>query len=120
MAPSGQLTASALQALLQDEKLAGSWTLDASKSQIGLRSKSVWGMVSVKGFFRQFTGEGTVSPAGEVTGPVTVDAASIDTKNPKRDTLLRSDVFFDVGNHPSIVVRVDSIKPGSAAVTVTG
>src|SRR6185436_17103141 len=32
MAPSGQLTSSALQALIQDGNLAGSWTLDTARS----------------------------------------------------------------------------------------
>jgi polyisoprenoid-binding protein YceI len=120
MAPSGQMTASALQALLQDAKLTGSWTLDPSRSEIRLRSKSMWGMAPVKGVFRQVAGEGTVSAAGQVTGTVTVAAESIDTKNKKRDTHLRSADFFDVGNHPSIVFRVDGIKPASEGVTVTG
>ena len=85
MAPSGQMDASALQALLKDAALTGTWTLDASKSTVGLRSKSMWGMVSVKGVFRQASGQGTVSPAGDVSGTITVSAASIDTKNKKRD-----------------------------------
>jgi polyisoprenoid-binding protein YceI len=120
MASSGQMTASALQALLRDAKLAGAWTLDASRSEIRLRSKSMWGMASVRGVFHEVAGSGTVSSAGEVTGTVTVSAGSVDTKNAKRDTHLRSADFFDVANHPSIVFRVDSIRPASAGVTVTG
>jgi len=34
MAPSGQLTAPALQALLQDGMLAGDWTLDPARSEV--------------------------------------------------------------------------------------
>ena len=49
MAPSGRATAPALQALLKDAALAGSWTLDASKSTVGLKSKSMWGLAPVKG-----------------------------------------------------------------------
>ena len=120
MAPSGQLTAPALQELLQGSKLAGSWTLDASRSRIGLRSKSMWGMASVKGVFGRVAGEGTVTTDGQVTGTVSVAAESIDTKLKKRDTHLRSAEFFDTGNHPSIVFTVDSITPADDGVTVTG
>ena len=81
MAPSGQTNAPALQALLADAALAGNWTLDASRSTVRLRSKSMWGLAPVKGVFRQVSGQGTVSPAGDVSGTVTVSAASIDTKN---------------------------------------
>ncbi len=120
MAPAGQVTASALQAMLKDAALAGSWTLDASRSTIGLRSKSMWGLAPVKGVFREVAGSGTVSPGGQVTGTVTGAAASVDTKIAKRDTHLRSADFFDSDNHPRITFRVDRISPASQGVTVTG
>ena len=120
MAPSGPMTAPALQALLQDTTLAGDWALDASKSRIGLRSKSMWGLAPVKGVFREVSGQGTVSPSGEVSGTITVAAASIDTKNNKRDTHLRSDDFFDTDNTPRITFSVDRLTPSGDGVTVTG
>jgi polyisoprenoid-binding protein YceI len=113
-------TTSALQGLLRDGKLAGSWTLDAAKSEIGLKSKSMWGMVPVKGVFREVTGSGTVSAAGEVAGTITVAAGSIDTKMKKRDEHLRSADFFDVANHPDITFAVEQVTPSGEGVTVTG
>jgi polyisoprenoid-binding protein YceI len=120
MAPAGQVAASELQAMLKDEALAGSWTLDASRSTVALRSKSMWGLAPVKGTFREVTGTGTVSPDGQVSGTVTVTAASVDTKIPKRDAHLRSADFFDAERHPPIVVRIDRITPSGQGVTVTG
>src|SRR6266851_3383173 len=120
MAPSGQMTASALQSMLKDATLAGSWTLDASRSTIGLRSKSMWGLAPVKGVFRQVSGNGSVSPAGEVSGAITAAAASVDTKNKKRDTHLRSADFFDSDTYPQITFRVDRLTPSSQGVTVAG
>lgn len=120
MAPSGQKTASALQELLQDASLAGNWALDASTSTIGLKSKSMWGMAPVKGVFGEVTGKGTVTPAGGVSGTITVAAGSIDTKNKKRDTHLRSKDFFDAAAFPSITFTVDQLTPASEGVTVTG
>jgi polyisoprenoid-binding protein YceI len=116
---STEAAAPALQAL-RDGKLAGSWALDAARSQIGLRSKSMWGLAKVAGVFREVSGEGAVSAAGDVTGTVTVAAASVDTKNGKRDTHLRSADFFEVDKHPDITVAIQSVKPVGEGVTVTG
>jgi polyisoprenoid-binding protein YceI len=120
MAPSGQLTAPALQALLADATLAGDWTLDGAKSTIGLRSGSIWGLPPVKGVFGQVTGHGTVSPAGEVSGTITVAARSIETKNAMRDKHLRSGDFFETDAFPHITFSVDRLQPSSEGVTVAG
>ena len=120
MAPSGQLTSSALQALIQDGNLAGSWTLDTARSEVRLKSRSMWGLAPVNGVFREVTGNGTVSAAGDVTGTITVAARSVDTKNKKRDEHLRSADFFDAANHPDITFTVDGIRPGNGGVRITG
>ena len=119
MAPSGQLTAPALQAALADATLAGDWTLDGARSTIRLRS-SVWRLVPVKGVFGQVTGHATVSPAGEVSGTITVAAASIETKNATRDKHLRSGDFFATESFPHITFSVDRLQPSSAGVSVAG
>jgi polyisoprenoid-binding protein YceI len=120
MSQSGQITSSALQELLRDGKLAGSWSLDAAKSEIRLNSKSMWGMAAVKGVFREVTGTGTVSAAGDVAGSVTVTAGSIDTKMKKRDDHLRSADFFDVANTPDITFALEQVTPSGDGVTVSG
>src|SRR5690349_1147569 len=96
MTESERETASSLQEQLRDGKLAGSWALDAARSEVGLKSKSMWGMLPIKGVFRQVTGTGRVSASGDVAGTVTVAAGSVDTKLKKRDEHLRSGHFFDV------------------------
>jgi polyisoprenoid-binding protein YceI len=120
MTQSEQITPSTLQELLRDGKLAGSWALDAARSEIGLKSKSMWGMVPVRGVFREVTGSGTVSAAGGVAGTITVAAGSIDTKVKKRDEHLRSADFFDVGNTPDITFAAEQVTPSGEGVTVTG
>jgi polyisoprenoid-binding protein YceI len=120
MAPSRQPTAPALPALLAGATLTGDWTLDAANSTIELRSRSMWGLVPVKGVFGQVTGHGTVSPAGEVSGAITVAAGSIDTKNAKRDKHLRSGDFFETETFPHISFSVDRLQPSSEGVTVAG
>jgi polyisoprenoid-binding protein YceI len=119
-APSGQMTAPALRALLKDGALAGDWVLDPRRSSIRLKSRSMWGAAPVNGVFREVSGHGTVSPDGEVSGTVTVAAASIDTKNTRRDPHLRSTDLLDSGNHPHITFTADGIRPSGQGVAVTG
>lgn len=99
-------------------KLAGSWELDPSASEIRIEHKTLWGLATVRGQFRTFTGSGSVSADGAAAGAVTIDAASIDTKNKKRDEHLRSKAFFDVQQFPSIVVEVSlaAIRDDAAQV----
>jgi polyisoprenoid-binding protein YceI len=120
MAVSGPLTAPALHAALADATLAGDWTLDGARSTVGLRSGILWGLVPVKGVFGEVTGHAAVSPAGEVSGTITIAAASVETKNARRDTHLRSGAFFATDTFPHITFSVDRVQPSSGGVTVTG
>jgi polyisoprenoid-binding protein YceI len=125
MAPAEQTTGPTLTELLKGRALAGEWTLDPGRSTVALKSRSMWGLVRVNGVFRQVAGAGTVSATGEVRGGITVAAASIDTKNTKRDTHLRSADLLDTGNYPDIRFTVESITPSpgqhlAVTVTVTG
>jgi YceI-like domain len=72
MASPGQVTAPALQALLDEQALAGSWVLDGARSTVGLRSTSVWGLVSPSGPGVTISGQLTVR---DQTRPVSFDAA---------------------------------------------
>jgi polyisoprenoid-binding protein YceI len=114
-----QMTAPVAQALLRDGTLAGEWVLDPRKSSIRLKTK-VLGLIPVRGIFREVTGEGTIYPDGRVSGTVTVAAASVDTKNTRRDKHLRSADFFDSANKPSITFTADGVQLTGQGVTVTG
>lgn len=108
-----------LLARLQSGELAGSWVLDPARSSVALRSRSMWGLVPVKGRFTDVGGSGTVSASGEVTGTITIAASSIDTKQKKRDEHLRSADFFDAANHPSIVVAIRSVTVANDGLVAT-
>ena len=120
MASQEQLTTSALQALVQDGTLAGSWALDPSRSQVELETRHTWGLRPIHGVFGQVTGDGTVTADGQVTGTLTVAAGSIDTKSKMRDKDLRSAKLFDVASHPDITYTVDGMQPTGGGVRVTG
>ena len=120
MATPEQLTPAALQALLQDGKLAGSWTLDPARTEVLLETRHTWGLRPLQGVFRQVSGSGTVTAAGDATGIITVNAESIDTKNAQRDKHLRSGDFFDIEIHPEITFAAESASPVGDGVRITG
>ena len=120
MASLEQLTPAALQALLQDGKLAGSWTLDAARTEVLLETRHTWGLLPLHGVFRKVSGSGTVTAAGDATGIITVNAESIDTKNPQRDKHLRSGDFFDIDNHPDFTFATESASPAADGLRITG
>jgi polyisoprenoid-binding protein YceI len=106
--------------LLSDGTLAGSWTLDATRSTVKLATKSVWGLVKVNGAFTEVTGQGTVTADGQATGTLTVAAASINTGHAKRDTHLRSADLLDVEAHPEIIFRAAQVVLEDGGVSVSG
>src|SRR5215469_2324302 len=116
-ARSGQMTAPQLQALLKDGALAGDWVLDPGKSSIRLKTK-IMGLVPVTGVFRDVSGNGIVSTDGKASGTLTVAAASIDTQNTRRDTLLPWPSFLDRGNHPDSAFPAASIRPSGRGAAV--
>jgi polyisoprenoid-binding protein YceI len=120
MTAQGELTASALQKLVEDGTLTGSWTLDPARSQVLLETRHTWGLFPLHGIFRQAAANGTVTAAGHVTGTFTVAAASVDTKNKMRDKDLRSAKLFDAASHPDITYTVDAMQPANGGVRVTG
>ena len=120
MAQPEQLTAPTLQEQVQDGKLAGSWTLDATRSEVRLETRHTWKLLPLHGIFRQVTGNGTVTTAGDASGVITVGAGSIDTKNSKRDNHLRSADFFDVTNYPDFTYAADGVSLADSGVRITG
>jgi polyisoprenoid-binding protein YceI len=108
-----------VQSLLTSGQLAGAWVLDPSASSVRLKSK-VMGLIVVNGRFGEITGGGTVGPDGQVHGTLVLAAASIDTRNKRRDTHLRSADFFDSGNYHDITFTADGIRLREPGAVVTG
>ena len=116
---SAQRAAPPVRATLKDGRVAGEWVLDPRTSSIRLKSKII-GLVPVHGVFREASGQGTVLPDGSISGTITVAAASIDTRNARRDTHLRSADFFDSANYPGITFTAEAVGPSSPCVAVAG
>jgi polyisoprenoid-binding protein YceI len=94
---------------------AGTWTVDASHSELGFVARHLM-VTKVRGQFKEF--EGTVK-VGESLSDSQVTAvaqlASVDTGSADRDAHLKSADFFDVENNPtmsftSAEVTADSLK----------
>ncbi len=82
------------------------WAIDASHSEVGFAVKHL--MIStVRGRFAGVTGTVTFADGdfSQATAEVTVDAASIDTREEKRDAHLRSADFFDVEKFPALTFK---------------
>lgn len=91
---------------------AGHWRLAPDRSTVSCRTKTLWGLATVTTTFTEFTGEGLV--ADGVAGRMDIRAGSLQTGIRKRDEHLRSADFFDVENHPDIVIEVRSVEPAGA------
>jgi polyisoprenoid-binding protein YceI len=116
-----------LETLLLDPDMAGVWNLVPERSTITFRIRNMWGMLSVKGRFTEFSGDGQLTSQGAVYGRLDIRAASLRTGIGRRDRHLCSADFFDVEPYPEISVVVTALAPttGNAAelrasVTIKG
>ena len=98
-----------------DETLVGRWQLDPQRSSVEFRVGHFWGLGTVKGHFDDY--EGRLDLSADPAIELTIDAANVQTGNPKRDQHLRSAEFFDAENHPSVqfvsnsvVLRGDTLR----------
>jgi polyisoprenoid-binding protein YceI len=114
------MTQARTHTLLQSDVAVGTWTLDPARATVRITHKTLWGLMTVKGTFSDVHGGGEIAPDRSVTGTITVGAASVDTKNTKRDTHLRSAEFFDVDAHPSFVVTVHSVSAAGEHLQLAG
>lgn len=97
------------------------WQLDPSTLDVRF---TAWHMTiaSVEGRFTRVRGAIDIEGADLSTARVelSVDAASVDTREPQRDEHLRSGDFLDVGQYPTITFssrHVDQLSDGDVRVT---
>ena len=86
--------------------LSGSYALDPSHSRVGFVTRHAM-IAKVRGAFNDVTGTATIDGANPSASAleVTIDAASIDTREEKRDAHLRSADFFDVEKFPALTFK---------------
>ena len=100
------------------ETISGRWQLDPQRSSVEFGVGLLWGLGTVKGHFDDYHGQLdlSVNPAIELT----IDAASVQTGNRKRDKHLRSTDFFDAENHPRVQFLSDSVDLQGDTLKVRG
>jgi polyisoprenoid-binding protein YceI len=103
-----------LSEFLSDPASAGTWTVVPEQSTIVVKSKSMWGVVPVKGRFTEFSGGGEITAPQTVSGQIEIKAASLRTGIKKRDTHLHSGDFFEAEKYPDITVVVTGADPVDA------
>ena len=99
----------------------GTWKIDNAHTTVGFTVRHL--MVSkVRGGFTKYDGSITIGPTPEESSvEVTIDAASIDTRDETRDGHLRSPDFLDVENHPTLQFVSTGVKQtGDSTGIVTG
>ena len=119
------LSALALAAVLGAASLpalAQSWTVDTAHSSVGFSVRHM--MVSnVKGSFDKFAATVEGSPADPASAKIsaTIEVASVNTREPKRDDHLRSADFFDAAKFPQMTFTSTTVEKVSATkAKVTG
>jgi polyisoprenoid-binding protein YceI len=98
------------------------WQLDPAHSSIDFAVRHMV-ISSVKGRFQQFdiAAEVDESNLAGSSATVTIDAASIDTREAQRDGHLRSGDFLDAESHPAITFVTKTFEPrGGADYRIVG
>ena len=102
--------------------LSGSYTIDPAHSRIGFVARHAM-VTKVRGSFNEFEGSGVVDGADLTASTVTltIQAASIDTRNEQRDGHLRSNDFLAMEEYPQITFVSTAVEQtGPTGFDVTG
>ena len=97
-----------------DYPAPGAYDIDVSHTRVGFAARHM-AVSKVRGEFTEFSG--TLELAEDPTDSkvsVTIDPASVHTKDENRDAHLRTNDFFDIENHPSWTFVSTAIRPVTA------
>jgi polyisoprenoid-binding protein YceI len=102
--------------------LTGTYAIDPSHSRIGFVARHAM-VTKVRGSFNEFEGSGHFDAENPTKShlQLTIQAASIDTRNADRDAHLRSNDFFDMETYPTITFASTAVaQTGDDEYRVTG
>ncbi len=102
--------------------LSGTYVLDPAHTRIGFVARHAM-VTKVRGQFNEFEGSAVVDADdfSQSSANLTIQAASIDTRNEQRDGHLRSNDFLDLGQFPQITfVSTGVRRTGETSLELTG
>ncbi|WP_433435446.1 YceI family protein [Nonomuraea sp. CA-141351] len=102
--------------------LSGVYVLDLDHTRIGFVARHAL-VTKVRGQFNEFEGSVNINAAepGQSTADVTIQVASIDTRNKQRDDHLRSSDFLAMDRFPEITFLSTGVRlTGEQTVELTG
>ena len=103
-------------------ELSGSYTVDRAHTRIGFVARHAM-VTKVRGGFNEFEGNPVIDGADLAASraALTIEAASIDTRNADRDAHLRSDDFLGMEEFPQIAFVSTGVKQtGATSLELTG
>lgn len=91
--------------------LTGTYAIDPTHSRIGFVARHAM-VTKVRGSFNEFEGAGHFDAENPSASNLrlTIQAASIDTRNPDRDGHLTSNDFFDMETYPEITFASTAVE----------
>ena len=93
------------------DELSGDYVLDPTHSRIGFVTRHAM-VTRVRGQFNDFTGRAHLDFADPAASWVelSIEVASVDTRDPGRDAHLRTNDFFDAPRYPRITFSSRSVQ----------
>jgi polyisoprenoid-binding protein YceI len=94
----------------------GTYSIDPTHSRLGFVARHAM-VTKVRGNFNDFEGQGYFDADNPANSrlQVTIQAASIDTRNADRDAHLRSNDFFDMDTYPTITFTSTAVRPAGGS-----
>lgn len=118
------LSSALVAAVFAGNAFAAEYAIDPSHSEVTFKVRHM-GISTVTGKFNTFEGKFDVDPKNvkATKGQATIEVASVNTGNAKRDGHLQGDDFFDAKNHPKITFvskEVKDVNMSDSSATLVG
>ena len=110
-----------MTATLDATKAVQTYTIDKMHSEVAFQVRHL--LTKVRGRFTEFAGTVVFDQEHpeQSSASLTIEASSVDTGTPDRDTHLRSDDFFAVGTYPTLTFTSSRVvKTGDDTYDVVG
>ncbi len=100
---------------------AGTWAIDTAHTNLGFSARHAM-VAKVRGSFSDFAGTFTIdaSDVSASSAELTIQTASIETKNADRDAHLKSADFLDVEKFPTITFTSTAVRADGDDIVMTG